>query len=280
MLNFSEGGHPVFRGSCKYSRLHMSVKHDHEHERKDHMTSRLQPTKKVWRFCPDATLPGHWRAHWWVQTRTPTVHQCFHEGRPWVARQTHHATWQRRQDQGYSVSSLVTNRSSALGRGDLKSKGKGKFSVHFCGDDKRAEVVLHTIISVNQHSIYGAVADMCGELACSKGTGKPVAPDNLETMVIDDIFFNDYVTISSAWVDRRRTRTVGQEFRSVKKTPDCFHTILQYFEFKTTCHYRTTSPSTSTTLEAPTIRTRSFNLDWSRWVKTSRKGDMRCSWRP
>ena len=79
--------------------------------------------------------------------------------------------------------------SSALERGDLKSKGKGKLSIHFCGDDKIVEVVLRTIISVNQLSIYGAVADMCDELACrisgcSERTGEPVAEDNPETAVI------------------------------------------------------------------------------------------------
>ena len=56
--------------------------------------------------------------------------------------------------------------SSALERGDLKSKGKGQLSVHFRGDDKTVEVVLRTIISVNQPSIHGAIADMCDELAC------------------------------------------------------------------------------------------------------------------
>ena len=35
------------------------------------------------------------------------------------------------------------------------------------GDHNTVEVVLRTIISVNQLSIYGAVADMCDELACS-----------------------------------------------------------------------------------------------------------------
>ena len=43
--------------------------------------------------------------------------------------------------------------SSALERGNLKSKGKGKLSFHFCGDDKSVEAVLRTIISVNQLSI-------------------------------------------------------------------------------------------------------------------------------
>ena len=77
--------------------------------------------------------------------------------------------------------------SSAFERGDWNSKRKGKLSTHFCGDDEPAEVVLCAIISVNQLSVYGALADMCEELAwehskCSKGTGKPVALDNLETM--------------------------------------------------------------------------------------------------
>ena len=74
-------------------------------------------------------------------------------------------------------------------RGNLKSKGQGKLSIHFCGDDETAEVVLRTIISVNQLSIYGAVADVCDELACrisdcSESTGKLVAQDNPETTVI------------------------------------------------------------------------------------------------
>ena len=68
--------------------------------------------------------------------------------------------------------------SSAFERGDFKSKGKGYLSIHFNGSDETVEVILRTIISVNQLSICGAVADMCGELAWevsrhSKGTGNP-----------------------------------------------------------------------------------------------------------
>ena len=79
--------------------------------------------------------------------------------------------------------------SSALERGDLKSKGKGTLSIHFFGGDNTAELVLRTIISLNQISIYGAVADMCDELACrildcSESTGKLVAQNNSETLVM------------------------------------------------------------------------------------------------
>ena len=61
-------------------------------------------------------------------------------------------------------------------------------SFHFNGSDETVEVILRTVISVNQLSTNGAVADVCGELAWevsrhSKGTGKPVEPENLETMV-------------------------------------------------------------------------------------------------
>ena len=83
--------------------------------------------------------------------------------------------------------------SSALERRNLKNKGKGKLSIHFCGDDETVEVVLRTIISVNQLSIYGALADMCDEQACrisgcSESTRKPAAQNNPETMVMSTEF--------------------------------------------------------------------------------------------
>ena len=90
-------------------------------------------------------------------------------------------------------------RSSALERGDLKSTGKGKLSIHFCGDDQTVEVVLRTIISVNQLRIYGAVADMCDELGCrisdcSERTGELVAQQNPETTVIPtDVMTNEQI---------------------------------------------------------------------------------------
>ena len=50
---------------------------------------------------------------------------------------------------------------SPLSRGVLKSKGGGKLSIHFCADGETVETVFRTIISGNQLSVYGAVADMC-----------------------------------------------------------------------------------------------------------------------
>ena len=44
----------------------------------------------------------------------------------------------------------VFRASSALERGEWKSKGKGNKSIHFNGSDETIELILRTIISVNQ----------------------------------------------------------------------------------------------------------------------------------
>ena len=53
---------------------------------------------------------------------------------------------------------------SALERGELRSKEKGKKSIHVDGSEEIIELILRTIVSVNQLSIYGAVADLCNGL--------------------------------------------------------------------------------------------------------------------
>ena len=57
----------------------------------------------------------------------------------------------------------VFRATSPLFRGLLKSKGGGKLSIHFCADLDTIETVFRTITSVNQLSLYGAVAEMCEE---------------------------------------------------------------------------------------------------------------------
>ena len=48
-------------------------------------------------------------------------------------------------------------------RGILKSKGHGKLSIHFTADYPTIETVFRIIVSANQLSIYGAVANICEE---------------------------------------------------------------------------------------------------------------------
>ena len=58
----------------------------------------------------------------------------------------------------------VFRATSASGRGELNIKGGGKKSIHFNGSEETVGLVLRTVISVNQLSVSGAVADLCKEL--------------------------------------------------------------------------------------------------------------------
>ena len=50
-----------------------------------------------------------------------------------------------------------------VSRGTLKSKGCGKLSIHFAADVDTIDTIYRLIISVNQLSVYGAVAAICEE---------------------------------------------------------------------------------------------------------------------
>ena len=50
-----------------------------------------------------------------------------------------------------------------MSRGQLKSKGGGKLSIHYCADLDTIKTVFRTSTSVNQLSLYGAVAEMSEE---------------------------------------------------------------------------------------------------------------------
>ena len=57
----------------------------------------------------------------------------------------------------------VFRATSPLSRGQLKSKGGEKLSIHYCANQDTIKTVLRTIVSVNQLSLYGAVAQICEE---------------------------------------------------------------------------------------------------------------------
>ena len=50
-----------------------------------------------------------------------------------------------------------------LSRGSPKSKGHGKLSIHFAADQDTIGTIFRIILSANQLSLYGAVANMCEE---------------------------------------------------------------------------------------------------------------------
>ena len=63
-----------------------------------------------------------------------------------------------------------------LSRGKLKSKGKGKVSIHFSAEPDTIDTIYRIALSANQLSIYGAVAAICDEFVGQ--------PDNTEEPVI------------------------------------------------------------------------------------------------
>ena len=61
-----------------------------------------------------------------------------------------------------------------LSRGRLKSKGKWKVSIHFSVDQDTVDAIYRIILSVNQLSVYGAVAAICEEFVDHPdNTGNP-----------------------------------------------------------------------------------------------------------
>ena len=79
---------------------------------------------------------------------------------------------------------------SPLSRGQLKSKGGGKLSIHYCPNQDTITTIFRTITSVNQFSLHGTVADMCEEYeSFHDRTGKPSSsfvPSVIKTKVLLD----------------------------------------------------------------------------------------------
>ena len=74
-----------------------------------------------------------------------------------------------------------------LSRGQLKSKGKGKVSIHFSADPDTVDTIYRIILSVNQLSIYGAVAAICDEYEGQPdSTGEPVILEG-QSIVLGEI---------------------------------------------------------------------------------------------
>ena len=64
---------------------------------------------------------------------------------------------------------------SPFSRGRLKSKGHGKLSIHYAADLETIETIFRIIVSANQLSLYGVIAEMCEkDESFHDRTGKPV----------------------------------------------------------------------------------------------------------
>ena len=74
-----------------------------------------------------------------------------------------------------------------LSRCKLKSKGHGKLCIHFAADQETIETIFRIIVSANQLSLYGAVANMCEE--CESLHDRSGQPDVLmgQSIVLSEI---------------------------------------------------------------------------------------------
>ena len=62
-----------------------------------------------------------------------------------------------------------------LSRGQLRSKGHGNLSIHYAAALEKIEPIFRIIVSANQLSLYGVVAEMCEECeTLHERTGRPV----------------------------------------------------------------------------------------------------------
>ena len=58
-------------------------------------------------------------------------------------------------------------------------------SIHSNGSTQNIELLLQMVISVNQFSLYGAVADLIAELPVDqRAPGKPVASDQMKQEIL------------------------------------------------------------------------------------------------
>ena len=65
-----------------------------------------------------------------------------------------------------------------LSRGSLKNKGRGKLLIHFSADTQQMKLFFRTIISANQPSVHGAVANICEEFQFHQD--RPSEPDEID----------------------------------------------------------------------------------------------------
>ena len=89
-----------------------------------------------------------------------------------------------------------------LSKGQLKSKGRGKHSIHFTADQDTVDTIYRIILSVNQLGVCGAVAAICAEFrqpvilggqSIVLGEVKAETPVHDEDPMNDQIIWQQYI---------------------------------------------------------------------------------------
>ena len=87
-----------------------------------------------------------------------------------------------------------------------KAKGGGTLWMHYCADPGTIETVFRTIISVNQLSIYGAVAHMCEEYeSCHDRTGRLVVERQSNQLFVPSVMKTHILLDRWSCTTRRRS---------------------------------------------------------------------------
>ena len=77
---------------------------------------------------------------------------------------------------------------SPLSRGHLKSKGHGKLSIHYRADLETIETIFRIIISANQLSLHGAIAEICEESeTLHERTGRPIVVEQSSSSLVPSV---------------------------------------------------------------------------------------------
>ena len=79
-----------------------------------------------------------------------------------------------------------------LSRGQLKSKGDGKLSIHSAADLETVETFFRIMVSANQLSLFGAVAEICEEFeTLHERTERPVVMEQSSSSLVLSVIKTD-----------------------------------------------------------------------------------------
>ena len=130
---------------------------------------------------------------------------------------------------------------SPLSRGRLRSKGHGKLSIHYAADLETIETIFRIIVSANQLSLHGAIAEICEEYeTLHERTGRPV----VETSVIQARSSEDSKDPNVGKAHERTRRLVIET--NTENVPDSSQTR--------SCHESETFNAGDKTLRERTVR--------------------------
>ena len=114
---------------------------------------------------------------------------------------------------------------SPLSRGQLKSKGHGKLSIHYAADLEAVETIFRIIVSANHLSLYGAVAEICEEYeSLRERTERPVKDhDNLshETIMVNEADMHFRIPgLPHSVVKHAQSTSVRELIQKIENHPD------------------------------------------------------------